>query len=131
MTLLLDDPDWDKMLADYGCFYPLSNEEQNRITSGLIGGRQFSYPFMAAGVIAYGAHYYKDEKLGRKVWEIIKDSLDTELGQNCIETIEVKNAGNQAVLNEIPKVSTNVFAQWCLNVIVALEFAKEYLPESF
>lgn len=131
MTLLLDDPEWDKMLADYGCFYPLSNEEQNRITGGLIGGRQFSYPFMAAGVIAYGAHYYKDERLGKKVWEIIKDSLDTELGQNCIETIEVKNAGNQAVLNEIPKVSTNVFAQWCLNVMVALEFAKEYLPESF
>ena len=131
MTVLLNDPEWNKMLADYGCFYPLSNEEQNRITNGQIGERQFSYPFMAAGVIAYGADYYKDKALGKKVWEIVKDSLATEIGDTCIGTRDVANAGNQSVLKEIPGVSTNVFAQWCLNVIVALEFAREYLPESF
>ncbi len=131
MTLLLDDENWNKMLADYGCFYPLSNEEQNRISEGRIGKREFSYPFMAAGVIAYGAGYYDDEKLGKKVWEILKDAENTEFGECTLKSVTVENAGNQRYLTEIPGVSTNSVSQWCLNVIVALEFAEKWLPESF
>ena len=131
MTLLMDDENWNKMLADYGCFYPLSNEEQNRISEGRIGKREFSYPFMAAGVIAYGAHYYDDEKLGKQVWKILKDAMTTEFGQDSLKSRIVENAGNHEKLEEIPGVSTNSVSQWCLNVIVALEFAEKWLPESF
>jgi hypothetical protein len=131
MTELLDDPDWNKMLADYGWFYTLDNAEQNRITQGRIGERQFSYPFMAAGVVAYAAKYYDDEKLGKKVWDILYSALDTEFKQKLFDAKDVPNAGNCDVLKEIPGISTNSTAQWCLNVIVALEFAGKWLPEEF
>ncbi|MBQ7679945.1 MAG: hypothetical protein IJT34_08870 [Butyrivibrio sp.] len=127
LTELLEDPEWTQMVADYGVFYPKSNEEQNRLTDGRIGQRQFSYPFMAAGIIAFGAQYYKDEELGRKVWQILRDAIRTETGEDAFAAHPVENAGNQEVLSEIPGVSTNVFAQWCLNTIVALEFAREWL----
>lgn len=131
LTDLLDDPKWNEMLAYYGTFYPLDNETQNKLSGGRIGNRSFAYPFMAAGVIAYGAYYNKDRELGKKVWEILKDSLKTELKDGAIKTVDVPLAGNQKVLKEIPWVSTNVFAQWCLNAIVALEFVRDDLPESF
>ena len=131
MTDLLGDEDWNRMLANYGCFYPLSNEEQNRISEGRIGKREFAYPFMAAGVIAYGASYYDDEKLGRLVWKILKDALKTEFGESTLKTEIIENAGNRRTLTEIPGVSTNSVSQWCLNTIVALELAGKWLPESF
>jgi hypothetical protein len=34
------------------------------------------------------------------------------------------------VLEEIPWISTNFAAQWCLNVITSLEFIREDLPET-
>jgi hypothetical protein len=129
MTQLLDDPEWDKMLADYGWFYTLDNAEQNRLTEGRIGQRQFSYPFMAAGVVAYAANYYDDEKLGKKVWKILKDAISSETGADTFKEIVVENAGNQKNLREITGISTNVAAQWCLNVIVALEFARKWMPK--
>ena len=46
------------------------------------------------------------------------------------ETVAVKNQGNQAVLEEIPWISTNFAAQWCLTVITSLEFIREDLPET-
>jgi hypothetical protein len=129
MTQLLDDPEWDKMLADYGWFYTLDNAEQNRLTEGRIGQRQFSYPFMAAGVVAYAASYYDDEKLGKKVWQILKDAIYSEIGDDTFKEIVVENAGNQKNLREITGISTNVAAQWCLNTIVAMEFARKWMPK--
>ena len=34
-------------------------------------------------------------------------------------------------MKEIPWISTNFTAQWCLNVIMALEFIRKDLPEDF
>ena len=33
-------------------------------------------------------------------------------------------------LQEIPWISTNFVSQWCLNVIMILEFVREYIPET-
>ncbi len=127
LTDLLGDEEWNKMLADFGCFYPLSHEEQLRLTDGRIQNRQFTYPFMAAGVMAYGAAYYKDRDLGRKVWDILEGCMADEFGPDKLNIVDVVNAGNQKVLHEMPGVSTNVMSQWSLNAIVALEFVREDL----
>jgi hypothetical protein len=42
----------------------------------------------------------------------------------------VENMGNQDKLQEIPWISTNFVAQWCLNVIMVLDFIRDELPES-
>ena len=127
LTDLLDDEEWNKMLADFGCFYPLPHEEQFRLTDGRIQEREFTFPFMASGVIAYGAYYYKDHDLGKKVWEILEGCMKKEFGSDELEILDIPNAGNQKVLHEMPGISTNVCAQWSLNTIVALEFVREDL----
>ncbi len=42
--------------------------------------------------------------------------------------LELENTGNQALLREIPWVTTNFTAQFCLNTIMALDFIREQLP---
>ncbi len=126
---LLDDPEWTRMLAQLGAFYPLDSDVQNRLTDGAIGQRQFTYPFMAAGLIAFAAWYNRDRSLGRKVWQILIDALPDEVQDVYFRIRPAMNKGNRPVLFEIPGVSTNVFSQWCLNTIVALEFARDALPE--
>ncbi len=126
---LLHDERWDRMLADYGVFYPLSNEEQNRLTDGRIRKRGFSFPFMAGGLIAYGARYHQDHAMGRRVWEIMMQGLKDGGAGSILLRQTVPDAGNREELDEMPQLSTNVAAQWSLNTIVALEFAREDLPE--
>ena len=41
----------------------------------------------------------------------------------------LKDTANQEELQEISWISTNFTAQWCLNVIVALELIRDDLPE--
>jgi len=36
--------------------------------------------------------------------------------------------GNHKSLTEIPWISTNFTAQWCLNIIIALDFIRADLP---
>ena len=131
LTDLLDDEEFNKMLADFGCFYPMSHEKQFSLTNGMIQNRQFTYPYMAAGVIAYGAHYYGDHELGHKVWDILSSAVQKELGDSGFEIFDIKNAGNKEHLHEMPGISTNTIAQWCLNVIVALEFVRDDIDANF
>lgn len=129
LTDLLDDPQWTKLLAQYGAFYPLDTKTQNEMTDGEIGERKFSFPFMAAGVTAFAASYFHDRKLGEKVWDILLSALPQEVQDSYFRVKPKLDQGNQKVLMEIPGVSTNVFAQWCLNTIVALDFVRDCLPE--
>ena len=128
---ILEDEEWKKMLADFGRFYYLPHEEQLSLTKGEIGDKVFTYPFMAGGIAAYGAFYYKDHRLGRQVWEVLKNCLLEEIKDEAFTTYPVEEAGNQEILHEMPYISTNVLSQWSLNVILALEFAKEDLPYRF
>ncbi|MCD7751737.1 MAG: hypothetical protein LUI10_08390 [Lachnospiraceae bacterium] len=131
LTLLLDDPQWNEMLAQYGRFYFLDREKQIEESNGLIGKRQFSLPFMAAGIAAYGADYLKDDALAAKTWQYLLRSLTQEGEQTGFSVSDTPNAGNQKVLEEIPWISTNFVSQWCLNVIFALDFIREKLPQTF
>lgn len=131
LTLLLDDPQWNEMLAQYGRFYYLDWETQLKESNGIIGERQFSLPFMASGIAAYAAWYLRDEALAKKTWQYLFHSLMHEGEHDGFAVIDTPNAGNQKVLEEIPWISTNFVSQWCLNVIFALDFIKEKLPQTF
>lgn len=130
LSELLGDSEWTKMLADFGRFYYLPREKQVELSNGMINDRTFSYPFMAAAIAAFGAEYYKDHELGRKIWTEMRRCLNSEVQDREFQAVPVKNAGNQEVLNEIPGVSTNVVSQWCLNVLVALDMIREDLPQT-
>ena len=130
MADLLEDEDWKQMMAEYGRFYYLPREEQMKESGGLIGDREFSLPFMAAAMGAYGAERLGDKALAERTWMHLLHAL---IGGGChdgFKTTAVLGRGNQEELREIPWISTNFAAQWCLNVICALEFIREYLPET-
>ncbi len=130
MADLLDDEEWKKMMAEYGRFYYLPREQQLEESNGLIGEREFSLPFMAAAMGAYGAAYLKDDVLAERTWRHLLHSLTSEGNHEGLQTTIVKDAGNQENLVEIPWISTNFTAQWCLNVIVVLEFIRNSLPKT-
>lgn len=146
MADLLKDEEWKKMMADYGRFYYLPREQQLEESGGLIGEREFSLPFMAAAMGAYGAAYYErkqnhseetghsgpteGEMLAKRTWRHLLHALTSEGNHEGFQTVTLQNCGNQKELKEIPWISTNFTAQWCLNVIVVLEFIRQYLPET-
>ncbi len=130
MAMLIKDESWTKMIADFGRFYFLDKETQLKESNGLIGNREYSLPFMAASLGAFGASYLKDATIAKKTWDILLDELLKQDGLNGFEPIYLSNKGNKENLEEIPWISTNFVAQWCLNVIMCLEFIREYLPES-
>lgn len=125
---LMGDEEWQRMVAELGRFYFLSEEDRLRESGGLVKGKEFTFAYMAAGIGAYGARYFKDDALAAKVWEmLLKASADGEGGENLAQKV-LHGCGNREELREIPGISTNFTAQFCLNVIMALEFIREKLP---
>lgn len=130
MADLLDDGEWKKMMADYGRFYYLPRQQQLEESGGLIGEREFSLPFMAAAMGAYGAAYLKDEVLAERTWRHLLHALVNGGNHDGFKVTMLPACGNQKELVEIPWISTNFTAQWCLNIIVVLEFIRQYLPRT-
>lgn len=128
MAEIMEDETWKEMLAEYGRFYYLSPEEQQKASGGLIGEREFTLPFMAAAVAAYGARRLADRELGEKTWRILLETLLKADEADGFKVSRLKNKGNQACLREIPWISTNFAAQFGLNLICALDLIREDLP---
>lgn len=127
---LLDDEEWRRMLADYGRFYYLPRQQQLEESGGLIGTREFSLPFMAAAMGAYGAAYLKDGGLAERTWCHLLHAALSQDHHEGFKAVSVSQKGNQQQLTEIPWISTNFTAQWCLNVICVLDFIREQLPKN-
>lgn len=127
---LLGDEEWKQMMADYGRFYYLPRQQQLEESGGLIGERAFSLPFMAAAMGAYGAHYLGDRVLAERTWQYMLHAMIHDHDHEGFAHVALPEQGNQKNLTEIPWISTNFVAQWCLNTIVVLEFIREYLPET-
>ena len=126
---LLQDEEWNKMLADFGVCYFASKEEREKLTKGLIGDREFGLTYMISTMGAYAAKYYKDVVLAKKVWHILIQALICENGLKGFETSKVSPFIQIPCLEEISWISTNFVSQWCLNVINCLELIPEYLPK--
>lgn len=133
MADLIGDEEWKQMIADLGRVYFMPKEERGEERNKLLEKREFTFPYMASAVGAYGAAYYKDDVLAERVWNELLGSLNDKSGRNgfvpgftwnCLE-----NQGNRESLREIPGIGTNFVAQFCLNVIMVLEFIREKLPE--
>lgn len=127
---LLEDEQWSMLLAEYGRFYYLTPQEKKQESKGLIGERAFLYPIMAAAMAAYGAKVLSDEALALKTVKYIFRALIAGEEQEGFAPKLRTDCGNSHVLKEIPWISTNFTSQWCLNVIVALSFIRDAVPET-
>jgi len=122
MADLLGDDEWKDMLAEYGRFYFLPDDEKQKESNGLIGDRQFTLPMFATGIGAYGAAKLNDSVLARRVIKTLTDAQYGEYSPNGYEPVVVPDAGNNAELKEIAWISTNHAAQFGLNAIMLMEF---------
>ena len=127
---LLGDEEWKDMLAEHGRFYYLPKEKQLEESNGLIGNREFSLPFMASGLAAYGAARLHDKWLAQTTWKILLHALCTHNNTEGFLAHDIFDVGNKEVLHEIPWITTNFTSQWCLNIITALRYIREDLPKT-
>ena len=105
----------------------LSPEEKSKITEGKIVKRPFSWPFMATGVSAFAAYWKKDKALAKQTWDILFDELKKNAGTEGIMPMYYAGETEHDNCQEISWISTNTISQWCLNVIMGLEFIRKFL----
>jgi hypothetical protein len=127
---LLGDEEWKQMVAHLGRVYFMTGKERHQVTNGLIGRRQFSYPIMATGLGAYGAAYFQDQELALRVWKELLGAVISKENRSGFEPKWIADQGNQENLREISWISTNFVAQFCLNVIMALNFIRDSIPKT-
>lgn len=127
---LLGDEEWKEMLAELGSIYFMTKEEKEEATKGLTGKRDFTYPIMAAGLGAYAARKRGDAVLAERIWKVLLGSVMGGEGHGGFASVRTPMEGNRESLQEIPWISTNFAAQFCLNTIMCLEFIRERLPET-
>ncbi|WP_088105213.1 hypothetical protein [Halalkalibacter urbisdiaboli] len=126
---LLEDEEWKDMLADFGEFYMLSDEEKKTRSDGKLHNRMYSLPMLAAGMISYAAWHKRDAELAKKAWNTLLDESISFMTLP-IQMEKVKSWRTLSEMQSNSVVSTNTISQWCLNTIIALELIGEHLSEN-
>ncbi|SHN36209.1 hypothetical protein [Gracilibacillus kekensis] len=122
LDTMLEDETWRKMVADFGAFYHLTDEEMKERTNGKLQKSMFAWPMFATGLTAYAAWYYQDESLAAKAWEILlKDPLFD---------LKIQEIDSWKTILESENISTNGMSQWCINVMMCLKLIRNHLPNS-
>lgn len=129
MAYLLQDPEWEQMLVEYGEFYTLPKEEKARRTKGRIQGIDWNIPMLATTMMAFAARYKQDERLAKEAWHYLLHSRHWSVGMP-LKAEPVPRSEYVREIREIPWISTNTASQWSINVMFCLEWIAEHLPES-
>jgi hypothetical protein len=127
LAQVLDDEEWEDMLAEFGEFYMLSNEEKRKRSNGKLHDKMFNNRMFSAGMVAYAAAKKKSPSLAEKAWRLL---LDHEASQMKLPIVD-REVHTWRKINEVPDITTNVTTQWCLNSIIALELIGDYLSEDY
>jgi hypothetical protein len=125
LAMMLKDPQWEEMLAEFGVFYNMSPEEKLEASEGAISPKSFGHPVLGTGIGAFGAYYTKNAEYARKTWSILFNNpyAKTDLQLEAEEQAHVRPC------REIAWINTNEAAQWSLNTIIGLELIPKALPE--
>lgn len=119
----IDNPDWQKLWLQYCELYGAPKEEVKRVFGK---EQQLETPGTHFSRLpAYASYVKKDKNLAKKAWnQFLKGS---------VKQFETKKIEGSQVLNpiqEIPAISTNNTAQWCLNAIELLELIGKDMPDN-
>jgi hypothetical protein len=126
LAAMLKDPVWEAMLADFGIYYNLPQEEKDKWTGGAVSHENFHHPVLSIAIVAFGAFYRQDAAAARHAWNVLLQN-PFSLVRLQEEAASVTYVGE---LKEIDWINTNEAAQWSLNTIISLELIPEWLPEN-
>lgn len=126
---LLQDPEWEQMLIEYGAFYNLPAEEKERRTNGRIKGKDWNIPMLSTTMMAYAASRTNDAELARQAWDYLLRSSHHWSVDVPLEDQPVPRQEYVREIREIPWISTNTASQWSINTIICLEWIADHLPD--
>jgi hypothetical protein len=120
---LLQDKNFNRMWLQFSRLYGASQEELKKEFSkgGNVGQLQPDYARMPA----YVAYVTKDTAYANKAWNLFLAPRTATMFNP--RTISGANAVKP--LQEVPNISTNSTAQWCLNAIQLLELIGDKMPQ--
>ena len=126
----LDCEELYQLAADYGKLYLMTAEERELATDGLCKNKRYGMNYVSAGLSAFSAMKKQDNVLAKRAWETLMDASPCHHNSRGFveETYAVTGSGKD--LEDIPWIATNYVSQWCLNVIMALEFIRDWIPSS-
>jgi hypothetical protein len=125
LARMLKDPEWEDMMAEFGVYYNMTQEEKDRITKGAVSTKRFEHPVLSAAIAAYGAYYRQDQETARRCWSIL-------LGNPFAQVRLLEEAADVTYVDELKEIdwmNTNEASQWSLNTIISLELIPDSLPE--
>ena len=126
MADILEDETWKDMIAEFGEFYMLPDEEKKKRSNGKLSDKCFSWPMFATGMVAYAAKRNKNLELAEKAWRL----LFKELNEDTKEMISINTIDSWKRITEDPSVTTNCVSQWSINTIMCLELIGNMIPEN-
>lgn len=116
------------MLDEYGRIYLMTDEERNAAYGDLVKGKQYGMNYVAAALSAWSARRTGDTELARRAWETLLLASPRRYHPEGFVGDVYATTSEGVALTGLPWNSTNYASQWCLNVIVALDFIREQLP---
>ncbi len=116
------------MVSENGRYYYLSPEERIAASGGLLQNRGFGGVIYSADMQAWTARVRGDEAAAREIWRGLLGLLYSPEHPDGFRPVPVPGAAPGSSAEEIPWISTNFTAQWCLKVIVCLDLIRSALP---
>ena len=127
---MLDSAALRDMTAQNGLYFFLSPEERNEKSHGLLQDRQFGSPIYSAEMQAWAAKMAGDREMGRVIWRNLLSLLYTPERPEGFRPVAYGAREDGTPLLEIPWITTNFTAQWCLKAIVTADLIPEDMPET-
>ena len=120
-----------EMVARNGRYFYLSPEERIKESGGLLQGRTFQSPIYSAEMQAWAACRAGDETMAREIWRRLLSLLYAPEKPEGFQPVAYGQKEDGTPLKEIPWITTNFTAQWCLKAIVCLAMIAPALPATF
>lgn len=118
---LTGDAEWKEMLAEFGEYYTLTEEELLARTNGAMTKQNWEWPMFGTRLIAWAGRHWNRADLAERAWQILLDDYQTMRRQSGVRTLTPPDTPEP--VREIPWLSTNWASQWSLNVIECLVLA--------
>ena len=119
-----------EMVARNGKYFFLPPEERGKLSQGLLGSRQFGSPIYSAEMQAWAARESRDAEMAQSIWRNLLALLYAPDKPSGFRTAVYGTRDDGSPLLEIPWISTNFTAQWCLKAIVVSDLIPEARPET-